>query len=90
MWSFASQLVIKDDGEIYSCDISPNGKRRKIFTMRTPLLGAISAITPFNQPLNMVSHKLGEFAPTRVFKGHGERKTAEAAAPKPAAAPAAA
>lgn len=58
VWSFAAQLVIKDDGEIYSCDISPNGKNRKIFTMRTPLLGAISAITPFNHPLNMVSHKL--------------------------------
>ena len=26
---------------------------------------------------NMVGHKLGEFAPTRIFKGHGERKTAE-------------
>jgi putative phosphonoacetaldehyde dehydrogenase len=26
--------------------------------MRTPLLGVISAITPFNHPLNMVSHKL--------------------------------
>ncbi|MEO8857000.1 MAG: phosphonoacetaldehyde dehydrogenase [Burkholderiaceae bacterium] len=58
VWSFAAQLVIKDDGEIYSCDISPNGKSRKIFTMRTPLLGVISAITPFNHPLNMVSHKL--------------------------------
>ncbi|MEO6985924.1 MAG: phosphonoacetaldehyde dehydrogenase [Paralcaligenes sp.] len=58
VWSFAAQLVIRDDGEIYSCDISPNGKNRKIFTMRTPLLGVISAITPFNHPLNMVSHKL--------------------------------
>ncbi|MGO4870830.1 MAG: phosphonoacetaldehyde dehydrogenase [Roseiarcus sp.] len=58
VWSFAAQLVIKDDGEIYSCDISPNGKSRKIYTMRTPLLGVISAITPFNHPLNMVSHKL--------------------------------
>jgi putative phosphonoacetaldehyde dehydrogenase len=58
VWSFAAQLTIKDDGEIYSCDISPNGKRRKIYTMRTPLLGVISAITPFNHPLNMVSHKL--------------------------------
>ena len=58
VWSFAAQLVIKDDGEIYSCDISPNGKQRKIFTTRTPLLGVISAITPFNHPLNMVSHKL--------------------------------
>ncbi|SEE20085.1 phosphonoacetaldehyde dehydrogenase [Rhizobiales bacterium GAS188] len=58
VWSFAAQLTIKDDGEIYSCDISPNGKSRKIFTTRLPLLGVISAITPFNHPLNMVSHKL--------------------------------
>jgi putative phosphonoacetaldehyde dehydrogenase len=58
VWSFAAQLVIKDDGEIYSCDISPNGKMRKIYTTRTPLLGVIAAITPFNHPLNMVSHKL--------------------------------
>jgi phosphonoacetaldehyde dehydrogenase len=58
VWSFAAQLTIKDDGETYSCDISPNGKQRKIFTTRQPLLGVISAITPFNHPLNMVSHKL--------------------------------
>jgi putative phosphonoacetaldehyde dehydrogenase len=58
VWSFAAQLTIKDDGEIYSCDISPNGKQRKIYTTRLPLLGVISAITPFNHPLNMVSHKL--------------------------------
>ncbi|HTP37583.1 MAG TPA: aldehyde dehydrogenase family protein, partial [Methyloceanibacter sp.] len=58
VWSFAAQLTIKDDGEVYACDISPNGKNRKIFTTRFPLLGVISAITPFNHPLNMVSHKL--------------------------------
>jgi putative phosphonoacetaldehyde dehydrogenase len=58
VWSFAAQLTIKDDGEIFSCDISPNGKSRKIYTTRLPLLGVISAITPFNHPLNMVSHKL--------------------------------
>ena len=58
VWSFAAQLTIKDDGEIYACDISPNGKSRKIYTTRLPLLGVISAITPFNHPLNMVSHKL--------------------------------
>ena len=58
VYSFAGQLTIKDDGETFSCDISPNGKQRKIFTTRTPLLGVISAITPFNHPLNMVSHKL--------------------------------
>lgn len=58
VYSFAGQLTIKDDGEIYSCDISPQGKQRKIFTTRGPLRGVISAITPFNHPLNMVSHKL--------------------------------
>lgn len=29
---------------------------------------------------NMVGHKLGEFSPTRIFKGHGGKKAAEAAA----------
>ena len=58
VYSFAGQLTINDDGEIYSCDISPQSKMRKIFTTRTPLRGVISAITPFNHPLNMVSHKL--------------------------------
>jgi phosphonoacetaldehyde dehydrogenase len=58
VWSFAAQLTIRDDGESYACDTSPNGKARRIHTLRTPLLGVISAITPFNHPLNMVSHKL--------------------------------
>ena len=32
---------------------------------------------------NMVGHKLGEFAPTRTFKGHSEKaEKAAAAAPK--------
>jgi acyl-CoA reductase-like NAD-dependent aldehyde dehydrogenase len=44
VWAFAAQLTIKDDGEIFACDISPNGKNRKISTMRLPLLGVISAI----------------------------------------------
>jgi acyl-CoA reductase-like NAD-dependent aldehyde dehydrogenase len=30
VWAFAAQLTIKDDGEIFACDISPNGKNRKI------------------------------------------------------------
>jgi len=58
VYSFAGQLAIRDDGEVYSCDISPQGKARKIFTTRYPLGGVISAITPFNHPLNMVSHKI--------------------------------
>lgn len=58
VYSFAGQLTIQDDGETYACDISPQAKMRKIFTTRMPLRGVISAITPFNHPLNMVSHKL--------------------------------
>ncbi len=30
---------------------------------------------------NMIGHKLGEFAPTRTFAGHAEKKAAPAAAP---------
>ena len=52
--AFRSTMMAKS----YACDISPNGKARRIHTLRTPLLGVISAITPFNHPLNMVSHKL--------------------------------
>jgi putative phosphonoacetaldehyde dehydrogenase len=57
VFSLAAQLCIQDDGETFSCDLTPHGKRRKIFTTRQPLR-AISAITPFNHPLNMVAHKL--------------------------------
>lgn len=31
---------------------------------------------------NMVGHKLGEFAPTRTFQGHAEKKAAAAAPAK--------
>src|SRR5262247_2160814 len=37
---------------------------------------------------NMVGHKLGEFAPTRVFKGHSARSDKAAAAAPAAGAPA--
>ena len=57
VYTLTAQMCILDDGEIYSCDISPHGKNRKIFTLREPLR-AISAITPFNHPLNMISHKI--------------------------------
>ena len=33
---------------------------------------------------NMVSHKLGEFAPTRMFKGHTTKVAEQATAVKPA------
>jgi aldehyde dehydrogenase (NAD+) len=54
---FASIEALRDDGQIFSCDISPQGKARKIFTLREPLHCAV-CITPFNHPLNQVAHKL--------------------------------
>jgi putative phosphonoacetaldehyde dehydrogenase len=57
VFSLTAQLCIHDDGEMFSCDLTPHGKARKIFTIREPLT-AISAITPFNHPLNMVAHKI--------------------------------
>jgi len=57
VFTFAGQLALMDDGQIFSCDLTPNGKDRRIYTMREPVR-AISAITPFNHPLNMVAHKI--------------------------------
>ncbi len=57
VYQFAAGQSMLDDGEIFSCDLTHNGKERKIFTKREPVR-AISAITPFNHPLNMVSHKI--------------------------------
>ncbi len=57
VYQFAAAQALHDDGEIFSCDLTHNGKDRKIFTKREPVR-AISAITPFNHPLNMVAHKV--------------------------------
>src|SRR3982751_6137993 len=54
---FAAIESLKDDGQIFSCDISPQGKARKIFTLREPLSLGV-CITPFNHPLNQVAHKI--------------------------------
>lgn len=57
VFMLAGQMAILDDGQVFSCDLTPQGKERKIYTKREPV-SAISAITPFNHPLNMVSHKI--------------------------------
>jgi phosphonoacetaldehyde dehydrogenase len=57
VFNLASQMAMIDDGQIFSCDINPQGKRRRIYTQRDPVK-AISAITPFNHPLNQVAHKI--------------------------------
>ena len=54
---FAAMEALRDDGQVFSCDVSPQGKSRKIFTLREPL-HLVAAITPFNHPLNQVAHKL--------------------------------
>jgi aldehyde dehydrogenase (NAD+) len=55
---FAGNAALADDAQVFSCDLTPHGKSRKVYTLREPLLGVISAITPFNHPLNQVAHKV--------------------------------
>ena len=55
---FGANEALKDDGQIFSCDLTPHGKQRRVYTQRSPLLGAICAITPFNHPMNQVAHKV--------------------------------
>ncbi len=54
---FAAMEALRDDGQIFSCDLTAQGKQRKIFTLREPVK-LVVAITPFNHPLNQVAHKL--------------------------------
>ena len=55
---FGANAALQDDGQIFSCDITPHGRARRVYTQRDPLLGVISAITPFNHPMNQVAHKV--------------------------------
>jgi aldehyde dehydrogenase (NAD+) len=55
---FAANQALVDDSSVFSCDLTAHGKQRKVYTLKEPLLGAITAITPFNHPLNQVLHKL--------------------------------
>lgn len=55
---FGANECLKDDGQIFSCDLTPHGKKRRVYTQRDPLLGVIAAITPFNHPMNQVAHKV--------------------------------
>ena len=55
---FGANEALRDDGQIFSCDLTPHGKKRRVYTQRGPLLGVITAITPFNHPMNQVAHKI--------------------------------
>src|SRR5260370_29348539 len=55
---FASMEALGDDGQSFSCDLTPHGKARRVFSQREPLAAVIVAITPFNHPMNQVAHKI--------------------------------
>ncbi|MGF6753610.1 phosphonoacetaldehyde dehydrogenase [Paraburkholderia sp. GAS42] len=55
---FSSIEALRDDGQSFSCDLTPHGRKRRVFTQREPLAGVIVAITPFNHPMNQVAHKV--------------------------------
>ena len=55
---FAAQQALIDDGQSFACDLTHHGKSRRVHTLREPMIGVISAITPFNHPLNQVIHKV--------------------------------
>jgi putative phosphonoacetaldehyde dehydrogenase len=56
--AFGANEALRDDGQVFSCDLTPHGKQRKVITTREPLQGVITAITPFNHPMNQVAHKV--------------------------------
>lgn len=55
--SFAAIEALREGGEIFACDVSANGKSRKIFSVHEPVK-LVAAITPFNHPLNQIVHKI--------------------------------
>ena len=54
---FAAIAALQEPGQVFSCDVSPHGRARKIYTVQEPVALAV-AITPFNHPLNQVAHKV--------------------------------
>ena len=58
VFNFSASEALRDDGQVFSCDLTPHGKKRRVITQREPLLGVITAITPFNHPMNQVAHKI--------------------------------
>jgi putative phosphonoacetaldehyde dehydrogenase len=58
VFNFSANEALRDDGQVFSCDLTPHGKKRRVITQREPLPGVITAITPFNHPMNQVAHKI--------------------------------
>ena len=55
---FSAEEAKRIHGETVPMDASAGGEGRVGFWLRVPL-GVVSAITPFNFPLNLVAHKVG-------------------------------
>jgi putative phosphonoacetaldehyde dehydrogenase len=58
VFQFSAKEALRDDAQTFSCDLTPHGKARRVFTQCEPLDGVIVAITPFNHPMNQVAHKI--------------------------------
>ena len=39
--AFAAAEALRDDGQAFSCDLTPHGRNRRVFTRREPLLGGL-------------------------------------------------
>jgi phosphonoacetaldehyde dehydrogenase len=57
VFRFAAMEALRDDGRVFACDTSVNGRPRRAYTTREPVR-LVAAITPFNHPLNQVAHKV--------------------------------
>jgi acyl-CoA reductase-like NAD-dependent aldehyde dehydrogenase len=57
-FTFSAEEAKRIHGETVPMDASAFGEKRIGFYLRAPL-GVVSAITPFNFPLNLVAHKVG-------------------------------
>ena len=55
---FSSEEAKRVSGEVIPFDAEPRGVDRVGYYFRVPV-GVVGAITPFNDPLNLVAHKLG-------------------------------
>jgi len=55
VFRFAAVETLRDDGQVFACDTSATGKRRRAYTLREPLTLVVSAFTPFHHPLTRLA-----------------------------------
>ncbi|MFB5190212.1 aldehyde dehydrogenase family protein [Alicyclobacillus fastidiosus] len=55
---FAAEAARDIRGESVPMDAAPHGERHTAYTVYQPM-GVVTAITPFNFPMNLVAHKVG-------------------------------